>query len=65
MAAKSIESMHVVAMMAMNDGDEVGSITKITVVKEELNASLVSIFVEVVNTTSIESGSTTDDSMNL
>ena len=39
-----------------NDGDKVGSITKISVVKEKLNSSVMSIFVNVVNTASVERG---------
>ena len=48
-----------------DDGNEVGSIAKITVVKEELDSGFVSVFVDVVNTSSVEGGSTTDDSMDL
>ena len=39
-----------------NDGDKVGGVTKITVMKEKLNSSLMSIFVNVVNTASVERG---------
>lgn len=48
-----------------DDGDEVGGITKITVVKEELNSGLVSVFVDVVDTSGIECGRTTDDAVDL
>ena len=48
-----------------DDGDKISGITKITVVEEQFDASLMSVLVDVVNTSSVESGSTTDDSMYL
>ena len=37
-----------------NDGNKVGGITQITVVKEELNSSFVAVTVDVVDTASVE-----------
>ena len=48
-----------------NDGNKIGSITQVTIVKEKLNASLVAVTVDVVDTTSVEGGGTTDDSVDL
>jgi hypothetical protein len=48
-----------------DDCDKVSGITKVTVVKEKLNPSLMSVFVDVVNTSSVECGCTTNDTMNL
>lgn len=48
-----------------DDGDEVGGIAEVTVVKEEFDTSLVSVFVDVVDTSGIENGCTTDDSVYL
>lgn len=39
-----------------NDGNKIGSITQVTIVKEKLNASLVAVTVDVVDTTSVEGG---------
>ena len=48
-----------------NNGNKICCITKISVVKEELNSGLVSVFVNVIDTSSVEYRSTTDDSVNL
>lgn len=48
-----------------NDGNKIGSITQVTIVKEKLNASLVAVTVDVVDTTSVEGGWTTDDAVDL
>lgn len=45
--------------------NKVGGITEITIVKEKLYTSLVTVTVDVINTTSIEGGTTTDDAMDL
>lgn len=48
-----------------DDGDEIGGIAEVTVVKEEFYSSLVSVFVDVVDASSIENGCTTDDTVHL
>jgi hypothetical protein len=48
-----------------DNGDEVSGIAKITVMEEKLGPLLVPVFVDVVNTPSVESRCTTNDSMNL
>jgi hypothetical protein len=48
-----------------NYSNKVSGITKITVVKEQFDTSVMSVFVDVIDTSSIKSGRTTDDSMNL
>ena len=50
---------------ARNDGDKVGGIAKITIVQKQLDTSLVTIFVNVFNTTSIEARRTTNDTVDL
>jgi hypothetical protein len=47
-----------------HDVEKVGRITKITIVKEKLQSSLVSISVEMINTRGIESGGSSDDTVN-
>jgi len=45
--------------------NEIGGITKITVVKEKLDSGLMPIPVDVIDTASVERGRTTNNSMNL
>mmetsp|Transcript_17849 Transcript_17849/g.51100 ORF Transcript_17849/g.51100 Transcript_17849/m.51100 type:complete len:406 (-) Transcript_17849:40-1257(-) len=46
-----------------DDGDQISSIAEIAVVKEELNASGVTILVKVINATGVEGRRTTDDAV--
>jgi hypothetical protein len=48
-----------------NDGDEIGCVTKVAIVQEDFDASLMSVFVNVFNASSIERRGTTDNSMDL
>ncbi len=48
-----------------DDGDQVGGIAEIAVVKEELDAGGVTILVEMVNATGVEGRRTTDDAVDL
>ena len=48
-----------------NDGNEICCIAKISVVKEELDSGLMPVFVNVIDTSGVEDGSTTNDSVNL
>ena len=48
-----------------DDGDEVSGITKITVMEEQFDTSLMPVSVDVINASSVESGRTTDDSVYL
>ena len=48
-----------------DDGDKVGRITEITVVEEYFYSSFMPVFLDVFDTSSIDCGSTTDDSVNL
>jgi len=48
-----------------NNSDEVGCITQIPIVQKELDSGLVTVTVNVVNTTSIEARGTSDNSMDL
>mmetsp|Transcript_16924 Transcript_16924/g.34727 ORF Transcript_16924/g.34727 Transcript_16924/m.34727 type:complete len:239 (-) Transcript_16924:116-832(-) len=45
------------------DGDEVGCVAKIAIVKEQLHTSVVAVFVNVVNATGVEGGGATNDAM--
>ena len=48
-----------------DDGDQVGGIAEIAVVKEELDAGGVTVLVEMVNAAGVEGRRTTDDAVNL
>lgn len=48
-----------------DQGDEVGGIAKISVMQKEFNTSLMTISVQVINTPSVETGCSTDDTVNL
>ena len=48
-----------------NDGDQVGGIAEIAVVKEELDAGGVTVLVEMVNAAGVEGRRTTDDAVDL
>ena len=48
-----------------NDGNQVRGIAKIPIVQKQLHPCLVTISVDVVNTTSVKGGRTTDNSMDL
>ena len=48
-----------------DNGDEVSGITEITVMEEKLGSLLMPVFVDVVDTSSVKSGCTTNDTMNL
>lgn len=48
-----------------DDGDQIGSITKISVMKEEFHSGFVSVSVDVVDSASVEGRGTTNDSMDL
>lgn len=45
--------------------DEVCSVTKISIVEEELNSSFVTVTVDVINSPSVKRRRSTDDTMNL
>mmetsp|Transcript_8175 Transcript_8175/g.9528 ORF Transcript_8175/g.9528 Transcript_8175/m.9528 type:complete len:214 (+) Transcript_8175:510-1151(+) len=47
-----------------NDSDEVSGITQISIVKEKLNSGFVPVLVDVVDTSGVERGRTTDDTVN-
>mmetsp|Transcript_6988 Transcript_6988/g.11601 ORF Transcript_6988/g.11601 Transcript_6988/m.11601 type:complete len:240 (+) Transcript_6988:495-1214(+) len=46
-----------------DDGNQVGGVAKITVMKEDLDSSFVTVSVDVVDTTSVEARRTTDDTV--
>eukprot|EP00581_Thalassiosira_minuscula_P028288 CAMPEP_0183751564 /NCGR_PEP_ID=MMETSP0739-20130205/1813_1 /TAXON_ID=385413 /ORGANISM="Thalassiosira miniscula, Strain CCMP1093" /LENGTH=78 /DNA_ID=CAMNT_0025987807 /DNA_START=51 /DNA_END=284 /DNA_ORIENTATION=+ len=46
-----------------NDGNKIGSVAQVTVVEEELDSSIVAVTVDVIDTSSVERGRTTDDAM--
>lgn len=48
-----------------NDGDEIGGVAQVAVVKVELDAGFVPIFVDMFNAPSIETRRTTDNAMDL
>ena len=48
-----------------NDGDQVSGIAQVSVVKEDLHSCLVTVSVDVIDTTSVEARRTADDTMNL
>ena len=48
-----------------DDGNKIGCIAKITIMKEELHTGFMTVTVDVVNTASVERRRTTNDSMNL
>lgn len=48
-----------------DDGDEIGGIAQISVVKKDLDSSLVTVSVNVIDTTSVEARGTTDNTMDL
>lgn len=48
-----------------NNGDEVRRVTKIAVMKEKLHSGIMTVTVDVINTTCVEGRTTTDDAMNL
>lgn len=48
-----------------DDRDQVGGVAKISVMKENLDSGLVSVSVDVVDTSSVKARRTTDNSMDL
>ena len=48
-----------------DDGDEICGIAQVTIVKEQLDTGLVTILVDVIDTSSVETRGTTDDTVNL
>jgi DNA integrity scanning protein DisA with diadenylate cyclase activity len=48
-----------------NDGDEIGGIAQVTVMQKELDTSIMTILVDVLDTTSVETRGTTDNTMDL
>ena len=48
-----------------DNSDKIGGVTQVTVMKEKLYSSLVSILVNMINTASVERGRTTNNSMYL
>mmetsp|Transcript_47033 Transcript_47033/g.87364 ORF Transcript_47033/g.87364 Transcript_47033/m.87364 type:complete len:234 (+) Transcript_47033:55-756(+) len=48
-----------------NDGDEIGGIAEVAIVKVELDASLVAVLVDVVDTAGVEGRGAADDAVNL
>lgn len=48
-----------------DDGDEVGGIAQVSVVKKDLDSSLVTVSVNVIDTTSVEARGTTDNTVDL
>lgn len=48
-----------------NNGDEIGSIAQISVVEEKLDSSFVAVAVDVIDTSSVEGGGTTDNAVDL
>jgi hypothetical protein len=48
-----------------NDGDEIGGVAQVTVMQKELDSTIVTILVDVLDTPSVERRGTTDDTMDL
>ena len=48
-----------------NDGNKIGCIAQVAIMKKKLDAGLVAVAVDVINTASVEGRRTTDDAMNL
>ena len=48
-----------------NDGNQVGSIAKISVMEKDLDSSFVTVLVDVVNTTSVEAGRSSHNAVHL
>ena len=48
-----------------NDGNEIGGVAKITVVQEDLDASLVTVLVNVINASGVERRRTSHNTVNL
>jgi hypothetical protein len=48
-----------------DDGDKVSGVAKVAVVKEELYPSLMPVFVDVIDTSCVKGGGTTNNTMNL
>jgi hypothetical protein len=48
-----------------NDGNEIGSIAKVTVMQKDLDARLVAIFVDMVDTASVKGRGTPDNAVDL
>ena len=48
-----------------DNGDEAGRVAQVAVVEEKFDSSVVTISVDVVDTTSVETRRTADNSMNL
>lgn len=61
----SSKVVNFIRLNVSNNGDKVGGITKISIVKKELYTCLVTVAVDVVDTASVEGRTTTDDSVDL
>ena len=48
-----------------NDGDQVGGVAKISIVKKDLYSSLVAVSIDVIDTTSVEARRAADNTMDL
>jgi hypothetical protein len=48
-----------------NDGDQVGGVAEISVVEKDLDTSLVTVSVDVIDPTSVEARRTTDNTVDL
>ena len=48
-----------------NDCNKIGCIAQVAIMKKKLDAGLVAVAVDVINTASVEGRRTTDDAMNL
>jgi len=56
--------VHLVGFDFAHDVEKIGGVTKITIVKEKLQSSLMSISVKVVDTRSVEGRGPSDDTVN-
>ena len=57
--------VNLIGLRVGNDGNKVGGIAQISVVKEKLDSGFVTVAVDVVDTAGVEGGGTTNDSVDL
>ena len=48
-----------------NDADEIGGVAQVTVMQKELDSAIMTILVDVLDTSSVETRGTTDNTMDL
>jgi hypothetical protein len=48
-----------------NDGDEIGSIAQITIMQIQLHSSFMSVAIDMIDTSGVETGRPTNDTMDL